>query len=237
MTSLAHQAQAIADLYQPPKTGRPSDIGSASTVQQFLEAVGEGNYIETAAKLAGLSKQSVYDWLRRGHAGEPAYKAFADAVEKAEARAEAAMVANVRKASHLPQFWAAGMTVLERRHPERWSKRQDDTNTPKVVVQIGGPADVKIGIAVSPPTFAPLAPECSTANPLSDNAFAVSSRPITAVMLTPAVSVPSLASEADRQIPAGESGGGSMPVGGEAQHSSGGRAKQRAPRGGRKKKA
>jgi transposase len=236
MTSLAHQAQAIADLYQPPKTGRPSDIGSASTVQQFLEAVGEGNYIETAAKLAGLSKQSVYDWLKRGHAGEPAYKAFADAVEKAEARAEAAMVANVRKASHLPQFWAAGMTVLERRHPERWGKRQDDTNTPKVVVQIGGPADVKIGIAVSPPTFAPDSPIEDSAKSLTGNAFAMSSSPITAVMLTPAVSVPTPVSS-DRQIPAGESGGGPQPVGGEAHHSSGGRTKQRAQRGGRKKKA
>ena len=147
MPSLAQRAQTIADLYQPPHTGRPSDIGSQSTLQQFLEAVGEGNYIETAAKLAGITKQSVYEWIKRGEAGERPFDTFADAVKEAEARAEAKMLANVRKASELPQFWAAGMTVLERRHPERWGKRQDDSSQPKVVVNIGvGSGDVRVGI-------------------------------------------------------------------------------------------
>lgn len=154
MPSLAEQAQTIAALYQPPHVGRPSDIGSESTVQQFLEAVGDGNYIETAAKLAGLSKVSVYEWLKRAQSNEPgndAFKAFANALEKAEARAEAKMLANVRRASELPQFWAAGMTVLERRHPDRWGKRQDDSSQPKVVVNIGvGSGDVRVGIALSP---------------------------------------------------------------------------------------
>lgn len=155
MSSLAQHAQDIAHAYQPPAVGRPSLISSESTVSQFLEAVGEGNYIETACKLAGLSKQSVYEWIKRGHAGEVAFAEFANAVEKAEARAEAHLVGLQRKAAEAgPQYWAAAATQLERRHPDRWSKRLDDSSAPKVIVQIGvGQGDVKIGIIN--PTFAP----------------------------------------------------------------------------------
>jgi hypothetical protein len=157
MPSLAQRAEAIAGLYQPPITGRHSDIASQSTVQQFLEAVGEGNYIETAAKLAGITKQSVYEWMKRGETGEQPFALFADAVKEAEARAEAHMVRLQRKAAELPQYWAAAATHLERRHPERWGKRQDDQSGPKVVVQVGGSsADVKVMVvgAHNPSTFA-----------------------------------------------------------------------------------
>jgi hypothetical protein len=235
MPSLAEQAQLIASLYQPPETGRHSDIGSQTTVQQFLEAVGDGNYIETAAKLAGLSKQSVYEWIKRGQQAETpaeaAFKVFADAVEKAEARAEAKMLANVRRASELPQFWAAGMTVLERRHPDRWGKRQDDSNTPKVVVNIGvGQGDVKVGIALSPPDFRPSIPEADACKSLTGNAFALDSSPITAVMVTEAEacqassSAPTSSGNGNR---AGGSQGDPIPLGGEAPKSVEGLPRQR----------
>ena len=69
--------------------------------------------------------------------GDEAAIAFRDAIEKAEALAESETVRNVRQASKLPQFWAAGMTYLERKHPERWGRRQEDSAAPKVVVNIG----------------------------------------------------------------------------------------------------
>ena len=151
MPSLAEQAQTIADMYQPPITGRPSDVGDAYTVKELLEAIEAGNYLETACHLAGLSHVTVLNWRKRGDAGERPFDAFVTALKQAEARAEAKMVANVRKASELPQFWAAAATHLERRHPERWGKRQDDSSQPKVVVNIGvGSGDVRVGIALSP---------------------------------------------------------------------------------------
>ena len=52
--------------------------------------------------------------------------------------AEAEDVANVRRAGKAgPQFWAASMTYLERKYPEKWGKRADESAGPKVVVQIG----------------------------------------------------------------------------------------------------
>lgn len=137
--SLAIRAQAeqIADAYQP-NGGRPSMVSDADTVQQFIAAIADGNYRETACKIAGIAKQTFYNTLKRAEAGDEAAIAFVDALEKAEARAEHEMVDCVRKAAKAgPQFWAAGMTYLERKAPDRWGRRQDDSSAPKVIVQIG----------------------------------------------------------------------------------------------------
>ena len=45
-------------------------------------------------------------------------------LKRAEAEAETIHVSNLMKASNAgPQFWAASATYLERKHPERWGKR------------------------------------------------------------------------------------------------------------------
>lgn len=150
--SLRVQAEQIANAYLP-NGGRPALTSDANAVQVLLAAIADGNYRETACKLAGISKQTLYNTLKRAEAGDDSAILFVDALEKAEAYAESETVRNVRKASELPQFWAAGMTWLERKSPEKWGKRQDDSNTPKVVVQIGvgaGDVQVRIGEGGSP---------------------------------------------------------------------------------------
>jgi hypothetical protein len=152
MSSLALDAQAIADAYTPPHTGKPSTIADDAKVQILLEAVQDGCYIETAAKLAGIAKATLYNWTKRGKDGEQPFAAFLDALEKAEARAEADAIRNIRQAGKLPQFWAAEMTYLERRHPEKWGRRQEGDSGPKVVVQIGVGAGSVQGLSIA--TFA-----------------------------------------------------------------------------------
>ncbi len=142
------QAEQIADTYASSvRIGAPSTLADPHTVQQFLAAIADGNYRETAARLAGISKQTFYNWLKRAEHGDEAAIAFVDALEKAEATAEAGLVANVRRASTQPQFWAAGMTLLERKSPEKWGRRQDDSSAPKVVIQFGvQQSDVKVNV-------------------------------------------------------------------------------------------
>jgi hypothetical protein len=148
--TLQERAQHIADMYHPPATGRPSAIGNPDRVGEFLEAVAAGNYLDTAAHLAGLHKDTVYTWLKRAEQDEEPFKTFADALKKAEASAEADAVRHVRQAGKLPQFWAAEMTFLERRHPERWGRRTDVDLGPKVIVQVGI-KDSDVSISVLPP--------------------------------------------------------------------------------------
>ena len=154
--SLRAQAERVANLYQP-NGGRPALISDPNKVQVFLAAIADGNYRETACKVAGIAKQTYYNTLKRAEAGDEAAIAFVDACEKAEGFAEAETVRNVRNASKLPQFWAAGMTWLERKSPDKWGRRQDDASVPKVIVQIGArDSDVKVNIATFASTTQPL---------------------------------------------------------------------------------
>ncbi len=152
--SLRVQAEQIADSYLP-NGGRPSIIANPDTVQVFLAAIADGNYRETACRLAGISKQAFYNTLKRAEAGEHSAMVFVDALEKAEATAENDLVRNVKAASKLPQFWAAGMTLLERKSPEKWGRRQDSNDSPRVLVQIGvSSGDVQVRIGESTPNSA-----------------------------------------------------------------------------------
>lgn len=163
MPSLEQQARDIADHYQPPPIGTHSIITDVKAVEAFLKAIRDGNYLETSAKLAGISKSAIYEWLERAEQGEDPYTRFADALKNAEAMAEAQDVANVRAAGKAgPQFWAASMTYLERRHPERWGKRQDESSGPKVIVQIGvKDSDVQIQMISVSPSSTTLSPPLS----------------------------------------------------------------------------
>ena len=132
------EAQRVAQLYTYPGEGRPSVLTDIHRVNKFLRLVGDGNYISTACLAAGFSRQHLANWREDAKHGNLAAIALLDALEKAEAFAEADAVTDVRKAGKAgPQFWAASATRLERRHPDRWGKRQDDSTAPKVVVQIG----------------------------------------------------------------------------------------------------
>jgi transposase len=111
---------------EEPKEGRPSKLDPA-TRQTFLNQLQLGSYVETAAAFAGISKQTVYNWLRKGRRGEGQdYIEFLDAVEKAQAGDEARELATIAKAAQT--HWQAAAWKLERKYPARWQ--------PKVVVTV-----------------------------------------------------------------------------------------------------
>ena len=132
--------------------GRPDILHDTYRIHKVLKAVADGNYKQTAALIAGIAKQTLYNIEADAKQGHIPAIAFLDAMEKAEAQAEGEMVNCVRGAAKAgPQFWAAGMTYLERRQPDRWGKRQDDSAVPKVVVQIGvSQGDVQVSLSPSP---------------------------------------------------------------------------------------
>ena len=132
------RAEQIADRYlADTHIGAPSQLGDADILQQLLAAIGDGLSYESACKCAGISPRTIYNWKQRAEAQEPAAIAFVQALEKAESEVERKAVRNTLRAGELPQFWAANMTYLERKYPERWGRRQDDSSAPKVIVQIG----------------------------------------------------------------------------------------------------
>lgn len=116
--------------------GRPTKL-TAVTQQAIVQALRAGNYLETAAAYAGVSKQSIYTWIKRGQKGEPKYQEFLDAIEKAQADSETRDVAIIAKAAETQ--WQASAWRLERKFPERWGRREHVTvaadNLPVLVVR------------------------------------------------------------------------------------------------------
>jgi transposase len=105
-----------------PRTGRPSKL-TAERRDRFIDAIKIGNYVDTAASLAGISRSSVYSWMAKGREGSRGeYVDFLNAVKEAEAFAENSAVGQVRRAAVIPQNWTAAMTFLERRFRDRWAR-------------------------------------------------------------------------------------------------------------------
>jgi transposase len=102
---------------RPTRTGRPSKF-TVERQEQILEAIRGGNYLETAARAAGVGKSTFYEWLER-------FPDFADAVESARAEAEARNVAIIEKAAQAS--WQAAAWWLERSFPYRWGRRDPST--------------------------------------------------------------------------------------------------------------
>jgi hypothetical protein len=127
--------------------GRPSKLTVALTAE-LVWLILEGNYVETAAQAVGVDKTTLYRWLRRGEDAlaraeeevedgdallgdgiynhtDPSdwpYIDFRHALKSAEAFAETELLRKVQWPS--TSAWQAFATILERRHPARWKRRE-----------------------------------------------------------------------------------------------------------------
>lgn len=116
--------------------GRPTKL-TYDLIDQIAELVRNGNYIETASAVAGINKNSLYRWLKRGareeerlaknpklkgKIEEKIYVDFSNAVKKAMAESEADDLENIKKASR--EDWKASAWRLERRFPNRWGRKE-----------------------------------------------------------------------------------------------------------------
>ncbi|MEM7481072.1 MAG: hypothetical protein AAF481_07840 [Acidobacteriota bacterium] len=103
------------------KPGRRSKL-TPEVQEKVVSAIRAGNYAAVAAAYAGIGESTFYAWLAKGReAKSGAYREFLEAVKRAESEAEVRAVAIVQK--HMEDNWAAGMTFLERKFPQRWGRR------------------------------------------------------------------------------------------------------------------
>lgn len=90
---------------------------------KVVEVLREGNYANTAITVVGIHKDTYYEWLKKGEAGEDGYVDFFEAVEAASAEAEREALAVVRRGN---EGWQSSAWFLERRFPSRFAKREPD---------------------------------------------------------------------------------------------------------------
>lgn len=99
------------------------------TQEKVVEHIRAGNYRETAARAAGITRQTLWNWEQRALTGEEPFASFAEALDQAEAEAETTMLARVNAAGPAvtgvsgPDPWQATAWVMERRWPKRWASR------------------------------------------------------------------------------------------------------------------
>ena len=107
------------------KRGRPGKL-TPEMKELIIKYILSGNYIEVAALAAGISKVTLYSWIKRGRMAREQgrrniYRDFLNAIEQAFAKSEAHDVYNIAQAAETQ--WQASAWRLERKFPERWGKR------------------------------------------------------------------------------------------------------------------
>jgi len=85
-----------------PRRGRPKGTTKLTEAVQdiIVTAIRCGNYMETAAALAGIHRDTLYEWLRKGAAAPEGdcYRDFSDTLTRAMAQSEAEAVAAINEA-------------------------------------------------------------------------------------------------------------------------------------------
>lgn len=98
--------------------------------QIILDAIVAGNWLVTAANMAGVTARTVRNWLKQAEEApeaNPELVAFAGKYQAALADAENQLVADVRRAAKADARHAQWM--LEKRFPKRWGKTAEQKLT------------------------------------------------------------------------------------------------------------
>jgi hypothetical protein len=101
------------------RVGRPSSLTPAVQAR-IVQAVETGATIEVACRAAGIGKTTFHRWMA---SDAPEFRAFREAVEKAEAAGEIAAIGVIRTAAL--DTWQAAAWFLERKHHARWGRKAE----------------------------------------------------------------------------------------------------------------
>jgi hypothetical protein len=113
--------------------GRPPTIEDPAVQEIILEAIRAGNYRQTAVAAAGMHRNSLYHWEKRAEEGVEPYASFMARMSIEEAKAEIALLAEIRSAQAAvvgvsgADVWTAKAWILERRFPQRFCARVKQT--------------------------------------------------------------------------------------------------------------
>jgi hypothetical protein len=95
---------------------------SPEVQERICNAIRAGNYYRAACRYGGIDYSNFRDWMLKGQrARSGVYRQFHDAVLRAEADAEVAVVALWRQ--QIPENWPAARDFLARRFPKRWGNK------------------------------------------------------------------------------------------------------------------
>lgn len=111
---------------------------TAALEEKIVTTLRAGNYMEVAAAAAGISKVTLYAWLREGERfPETELGKFKQRVDQAMAEAEVESLEVIARAARDDsRNWTAEAWRLERMHPERYGRRTVITGDPNAPVRV-----------------------------------------------------------------------------------------------------
>lgn len=92
---------------------------SQDVADKLIGILTDGNYITTACDLLKISRVTFYNWKNKAELGKQPYAKLFERIAEAEASAEADLVRDIKT----DESWQAKAWMLERKHPERWGKK------------------------------------------------------------------------------------------------------------------
>lgn len=111
-------------------TGRHTKL-TPEVQDKICQIIAAGHYLITACNAVGINKSTYLRWMERAeyeaNNGGGLYCDFSLAIKKAEAEAEQKLLAVVSDKAINAGEWLPAMTILERRHPERWGRKDRST--------------------------------------------------------------------------------------------------------------
>jgi transposase len=104
------------------RTGRPSKL-TDTIKRRILEVISVGGTITLASKYAGVSRQTIHDWIARGEKQKKGiYRDFLDEFRRAEARPEVFAMGMIQRAIQSGDL-ASAKWYLEKR--VGWGKTEE----------------------------------------------------------------------------------------------------------------
>jgi len=102
-------------------------------LKKVVDGITAGLPYDTACALAGIHYTTFLNWMKRGEKDKTGeFFKFFEEVKKAEAIAESVHIKNIKDAGK-SGVWQADAWMLERRHPEKWGRRE------QIKQEISGP--------------------------------------------------------------------------------------------------
>lgn len=92
-------------------------------IELICKAIKSGLTINNAARAAGVNPNTYYVWKKKGEAGIEPWASYWERVQLAIHQGEAVLANRIATASQ--DDWRAAAWMLERRHPENWSKQTE----------------------------------------------------------------------------------------------------------------
>ena len=107
--------------YEPGKQGRKQKI-SRAVIDTICDFISKGASYETAAKAAGVSRRTLYNWLERAETEGGIYAEFRDRIDTQSAQTNVELTELIKKCAIENKDWKAAEALLRARLPHEWNR-------------------------------------------------------------------------------------------------------------------